>query len=101
MKKVLVLFGLTLLWANSAFAAETACAKFANSVTQGTDAKKLKTFLDVQWKYFMTESPEWATFVGYPGQDDRWTDMSLSALARRRAETVCQKNALTKIKRAG
>lgn len=39
--------------------------------------------LDSQWDYLMHEYPEWATDLGYPGQNDRWTDMSLAAVARR------------------
>lgn len=82
------------------FAAADNCAKFNGAVQQGSEAKKLKTFLDVQWKYYMNEYPEWATFVGYRGMDDRWTDYSLDALARHRKETACQKTALAKVKRA-
>src|SRR5690606_6198897 len=36
------------------------------------------------WKHLMTEYPEWATYVGYPGLDDRWTDYSKTALERRK-----------------
>src|SRR5256712_600871 len=34
----------------------------------------------------MTEFPEFATYVGYPGQNDRWTDNSLAAIERRKRE---------------
>src|SRR5438034_283926 len=34
----------------------------------------------------MTEYPEFATDVGYPGQNARWTDNSLAAMARRKRE---------------
>jgi uncharacterized protein (DUF885 family) len=34
----------------------------------------------------MTEYPEWATYVGYPGQNRRWTDNSLTAVERRKRE---------------
>jgi hypothetical protein len=30
----------------------------------------------------MKESPEFATSVGYPGQNDRWSDISFEAIAR-------------------
>ncbi len=39
--------------------------------------------LDIQWEYLMHEYPEWATDIGYPGQNNRWTDMSLAAIERR------------------
>jgi len=34
----------------------------------------------------MRESPEFATIVGYPGQNDRWSDQSVEAIERRRQE---------------
>ena len=38
----------------------------------------------------MIEYPEFATSVGYPGQNWRWTDNSLSAIARRRKDQRCR-----------
>ncbi len=35
------------------------------------------------WKYWMTQYPEAATIFGYPGQNARWTDYSLSAIDAR------------------
>ena len=34
----------------------------------------------------MREYPEAATWFGYPGQDHRWTDVSLEAIDRRNRE---------------
>src|SRR5260370_21519060 len=34
----------------------------------------------------MMESPECATYVGYPGQNARWTDNSFQAIERRKRE---------------
>ena len=42
--------------------------------------------LDSQWDYLMHEFPEWATDLGYLGQNNKWTDMSLSAIARRQED---------------
>ena len=39
--------------------------------------------LDDDWKYWMTQYPETATLVGYPGQDARWTDYSPNAIESR------------------
>ena len=39
--------------------------------------------LDEDWKYWMSEYPEAATAIGYPGQDARWTDYSQPAIDRR------------------
>jgi uncharacterized protein (DUF885 family) len=43
----------------------------------------LRTFLDEDWTYWMTQYPELATQVGYPGQNARWTDYSEGAIAAR------------------
>jgi uncharacterized protein (DUF885 family) len=39
--------------------------------------------LDQDWIYWMSQYPEMATAVGFPGQDARWTDYSPSAVASR------------------
>jgi uncharacterized protein (DUF885 family) len=41
--------------------------------------------LDEDWKYWMTQYPETATSLGYPGQNARWTDYSPSAIDARAA----------------
>jgi uncharacterized protein (DUF885 family) len=43
----------------------------------------LRTQLDEDWKYWMTQYPELATAYGYPGQNMRWTDYSPQAIAGR------------------
>ena len=55
----------------------------ANKETRG-DAERLQRLLEISWEYIMKESPEFATAIGYPGQNDRWTDVSLEAIARRK-----------------
>ena len=49
-----------------------------------SDAERLHRLFDFSWEYTMKESPEFATSVGYPGQNDRWSDISLEAIARRK-----------------
>ncbi len=61
----------------------------------------LSVYLAAQWKYLMTEFPEWATYVGYPGQNDRWTDRSLETIQRHSNEMKCELAALVKIPRGG
>ncbi len=51
-----------------------------------TDTQRLHALFDLQWKYWMHEYPTWATYVGYPGQDDRWADMSIEAIVRRQKD---------------
>src|SRR5215831_13315083 len=43
----------------------------------------LRSFLDEDWKYWMTQYPEAATAFGYPGQNSRWTDYSQTAIDAR------------------
>jgi uncharacterized protein (DUF885 family) len=50
--------------------------------------ERLRQLFDLIWEYQMLEHPEWATYVGYPGQDDRWTDASLEAIERRDERTA-------------
>ena len=46
-------------------------------------AGRLRALLNEDWKYWMTEYPEAATALGYPGQDRRWTDYSPTAITAR------------------
>ena len=50
------------------------------------DSARLAALFALDWDYTNVESPETATFVGYPGQDERWSDNSPAAIARRRRE---------------
>ncbi len=49
-----------------------------------SDADRLHRLFDFSWEYIMKEVPEFATAIGYPGQNDRWTDNSFEAIARRK-----------------
>ena len=42
--------------------------------------QRLWQLFDANWKYQMEASPESATWRGYPGQNHRWSDLSLQAL---------------------
>jgi uncharacterized protein (DUF885 family) len=43
---------------------------------QNEEVRKFRAFLADDWKRWMQEYPEMATWVGYPGQNRRWTDES-------------------------
>ena len=64
------------------------------------DSVRLHQLFARQWEYSMREYPEFATSVGYPGQNARWTDYSLEAIARRQRELNDPLNALRTIDRA-
>jgi uncharacterized protein (DUF885 family) len=49
-----------------------------------SDADRLHRLFDFSWEYTMKEAPEFATAIGYHGQNDRWTDVSFEAIARRK-----------------
>ena len=59
-------------------------AALAASRGRMSDVERLLRLVALDWARTMVESPEYATFVGYPGQNARWTDLSWSAIERRR-----------------
>ena len=64
------------------------------------DSVRLQQLFAQRWEYSMREYPEFATSVGYPGQNARWTDYSLEAIARRTRELNDPVNVLRTIDRA-
>jgi len=63
------------------------------------DRERLHQLLDLHWRYAMEESPEFATYAGWPGQDHRWTDLSLPAIERRNRELEIPERVLGTIDR--
>src|SRR5512145_1905609 len=57
-----------------------ACA----SRTSPMPADLMHAQFEDDWKYWMTQYPETATLLGYPGQNARWTDYSPQAIEGRR-----------------
>jgi uncharacterized protein (DUF885 family) len=62
--------------------------------------ERLRRLFDLHWAYLLQEFPELATEVGAAGQNDRWTDVSAAAVARRKAELDLPLKALATIDRA-
>jgi len=78
---------------------ERSCQKL--SVNKGMSAnEKLKRVFELQWKYWMQTYPEWATYVGESGQNHRWTDQSLEAIAVRDREAYCQLKMIKSVNRS-
>jgi len=46
---------------------------------------RLWHLFEVNWEYRMIGSPESATWRGYPGQNHRWSDLSMQAIAEAKA----------------
>ncbi len=76
---------------------EKDCATIARQ--KGRDQQRFKQFLDLDWKHEMIESPEAATYVGYPGQNDRWSDFSFESIERRKRELEATATVLKSIDR--
>ncbi|MDB6169080.1 MAG: hypothetical protein JWM88_1944 [Verrucomicrobia bacterium] len=51
---------------------------------QATETERLQALFKVDWAYALASSPELATYVGTPGYDTRWTDLSPAAIAERK-----------------
>ncbi|HKC99834.1 MAG TPA: DUF885 family protein, partial [Methylomirabilota bacterium] len=64
------------------------------------ERERLRRLFDLHWDYLMHEFPEFATEVGGAGENDRWTDVSAAAVARRKADLDLPFKALATIDRA-
>jgi uncharacterized protein (DUF885 family) len=60
----------------------------------------LRGLLADDWQYWMTQYPELATAVGYPGQNGRWTDYSQPAIDARATHLQRSRDRLAAIDRA-
>lgn len=47
---------------------------------------RLHEFFRAAWEHRLEDNPEYATELGYPGHNDRWTDLSKDAITRRKVE---------------
>jgi len=69
------------------------------SNAQSEAAQKFRAYLDEDWKRWMTEYPEMATEVGFPGQNRRWSHDSAEGIEQRRKHLHESLAALKKISR--
>lgn len=97
MKIAVLICSHLLLTGHLAGATPKVCTQFNTAVVKGTPAAKLKKLMEAMWNFEMIEDPESATFMGFPGQNDRLSDLSLEAIARHDQATACQLAALKKI----
>ena len=66
-----------------------------------SDTERLRRLFQIDWERGIRESPESATDLGYPGLDDRWTDMSEGAIEQRKSEIQWPLDVLNTIRRDG
>ena len=69
------------------------------ATTGASDSVRFHQLLDLDWEYANVTFPEYATYTGYPGQNDRWTDLSLPAIRAQRAMVRTELNTLRSIER--
>jgi uncharacterized protein (DUF885 family) len=74
--------------------------QFSATRGQGSESERLKRLFDLFWEFQMHASPEAATFVGYPGLNDRWSDLSPESIEFGRRINHVLEGALTSIDRA-
>ncbi|MCZ6697051.1 MAG: DUF885 domain-containing protein [Acidobacteria bacterium] len=74
-----------------------ALVKNAEGLSEG---ERLHQLLDLSWDWAMAVSPESATYVGYPGHNDEWTDWSEEGIQKRWRGIRLQLSALESIDRA-
>ena len=66
----------------------------------GSDSVRLHNLFALDWEYSNVTYPEYATYDGYPGQNDRWTDLSVAAINQRRDVARSELGAVRAINRA-
>jgi uncharacterized protein (DUF885 family) len=64
-----------------------ALATSAPALAQRNEATRLHALFDEYWAWVERDNPEYATYLGDDRYDDRLTDLSASAIARRKAYT--------------
>ncbi len=74
--------------------------QFPATKGQGSESERLQKLFDLAWDYIMHSSPEFATSIGYPGLNDRWSDSSFEAIEFGRATSHKMREALLSIDRA-
>ena len=65
-----------------------------------SDSVRFQRLLALDWDYSNTEFPEFATYTGYAGQNDRWTDISVGSLVRRQRDLQSEMLVVRAINRA-
>ncbi len=108
MKKCSMLFAVLLLTAGAAPAAVSPelveyakkFEQFPATKGQGSESERLQKLFDLSWDYVMHSSPEFATFIGYPGLNDRWSDSSFESIEFGRATSRKIREALLSVDRS-
>jgi uncharacterized protein (DUF885 family) len=54
-------------------------------VAPASESERLRRFFDLAWENKLSQTPEFATYIGFPGHNDRWSDFSPAGIERRHA----------------
>ncbi|MCI0330032.1 MAG: DUF885 domain-containing protein [candidate division Zixibacteria bacterium] len=73
------------------------CTDIVQSKGKTADSVRLHQLFDLTWKHGLEDNPEWATFIGYPGLNDKWGDRSFAAIERRKRENLSTMEAINSI----
>jgi uncharacterized protein (DUF885 family) len=64
------------------------------------ESERLRRLFDLAWENKLLQTPEFATYIGFPGHNDRWSDRSPAGIERRHALSEEQLKALRSIDRS-
>jgi uncharacterized protein (DUF885 family) len=76
---------------------ESAFAGLRESQGEMPEVQRLKSLFSLQWRYSMWDSPESATYTGYPEFNHRWADLGREAIERRKREVTRTRSTLNSI----
>jgi uncharacterized protein (DUF885 family) len=62
------------------------CDDIAANSDNLPQAQRLHKLFEIEWAYRMASYPEEATYHGYSGHNDRWTDLSTEAIESRKGD---------------
>ncbi len=69
------------------------------AASKAPEAQRLQKLFDLAFRHENIDDPEEATFRGFPGQNDRFTDLSPEAITRRKREAEALPKAVRSIDR--
>jgi uncharacterized protein (DUF885 family) len=64
-----------------------------------SESERLRRLFDLAWEEKLLATPEFATYTGFPGHNDRWSDLSPAGIERRHAARREQLKSLLSIDR--
>lgn len=85
---MIVAFGLAVLATARADDFDAQFKAIAESKGRTPEAERLQALFKTEWAYTLSVSPEFATYIGAPGYESKWTDLAAAAVAERKRLTA-------------